>query len=283
MKMLKMWRDVRNMRDVCAKCDKADSADADKIGGIGALDSKIFGKPESKAPESKAPSFSSVLDSARLFGFFALRFFVSRFFALLVPLAFMLALFALFFGAKLEARENPFEPVIQPQEDNFTSRNGKEYFKDLDFKLPSTARILKEITITYQNIDGSTETKTIPIDESIDWHYPLLLTQKSAIISEDVQYFTIKPFEFFTQGNKFYLYTSASIVRSFVLPAPYRIVIDLEKKVEHPSGAVQLGVKYFSKVSVGMHKDFYRFVITLDGQYRYDISKDGDYYIISVQ
>ncbi|OBV29529.1 hypothetical protein BKN38_01090 [Helicobacter sp. CLO-3] len=195
----------------------------------------------------------------------------------------MLALFALFFGARLEARENPFEPVIQPQEDSFTSRNGKEYFKDLDFKLPSTARILKEITITYQNIDGSTETKTIPIDESIDWHYPLLLTQKSAIISEDVQYFTIKPFEFFTQGNKFYLYTSAPIVRSFVLPAPYRIVIDLEKKVEHPSGAVQLGVKYFSKVSVGMHKDFYRFVITLDGQYRYDISKDGDYYIISVQ
>lgn len=265
MKMLKMWRDVRNMRDMRAKCNKADSANVDRIGEIGALDSRIFGKPE-----SKALSFSSALDSAKPRAFLA-------------PLAFMLALFALFFGAKLEARENPFEPVIQPQEDNFTSRNAKEYFKDLDFKLPSTARILKEITITYQNIDGSTETKTIPIDESIDWHYPLLLTQKSAIISEDVQHFTIKPFEFFTQGNKFYLYTSASIVRSFVLPAPYRIVIDLEKKVEHPSGAVQLGVKYFSKVSVGMHKDFYRFVITLDGQYRYDISKDGDYYIISVQ
>lgn len=185
--------------------------------------------------------------------------------------------------ANLHARENPFEPVIQPKEDSFIQKNAKDPFKDLDFKLPSTARILKSITITYQNIDSTIGTKTILIDESIDWHYPLLLTQKGAILNEDVRYWTIKPFQFFTQGSKFYLYTSSTILRSFVLPSPYRIVLDIEKKDENPSGSVQLGVKYFSKVSLGVHKDFYRFVITLDGQYPYEISRDGDYYIISVR
>ncbi|MBR2495102.1 AMIN domain-containing protein [Helicobacter sp.] len=183
----------------------------------------------------------------------------------------------------LHARENPFEPVIQPKEDNFIQKNAKDPFRDLDFKLPSTARILKSITITYQNIDGTIGTKTIPIDESIDWHYPLLLTQKGAILNEDVRYWTIKPFQFFTQGSKFYLHTSSAILRSFVLPSPYRIVLDMEKKDETPSGSVQLGVKYFTKASLGVHKDFYRLVITLDGQYPYEISRDGDYYIISVR
>ena len=183
----------------------------------------------------------------------------------------------------LHARENPFEPIIRPKEDNITPKNAKDPFTELDFKLPSNARILKSITITYQKIDGSIEEKTIPIDESIDWHYPLLLTQKGAILNEDVRYWTIKPFQFFTQGNKFYLYTNATIVRSFVLPSPYRIVLDIERKDENPSGSINLGVKYFTKASLGTHKDFYRFVITLDGQYPYDITRAGDYYIISVQ
>ena len=195
------------------------------------------------------------------------------------------ALLALFCISVLfvQARQNPFEPVVRPQEDNFISGNAKDYFKDFDFKLPSTARILKSITITYQNIDGSVESKTIPSDESIDWHYPLLLTQRDAIINDNVKYFAIKPFEFFTQGNKFYLYADATMIRSFVLPTPYRIVLDIEKKSDQEGGTVQLGVKYFTKVAVGVHKDFYRFVLTLDGQYPYEIEKDGDYYVISVK
>ncbi|WP_288546736.1 AMIN domain-containing protein [uncultured Helicobacter sp.] len=180
-------------------------------------------------------------------------------------------------------RDNPFEPMIKPQEDNIASNKAKDYFMDFDFKLPSTARILKEITITYQNIDGSIQTQTFPIDKSIDWHYPLLLTQKSAIISEDTQYFVIKPFEFYTQGSKLYLHTTQDIVRSFILPTPYRIVLDVKRTDKEVSGFVDIGRKYFSKVSVGTHKDFYRFVITLDGQYTYSINKDDEYYIISVQ
>ncbi len=200
----------------------------------------------------------------------------------LIVLIRLLALFGLLFSVVC-ARDNPFEPIIKPNENTFKNDIGKNYFKDKDFKLPSTARILKEITIKYQNIDGSIETKTIPIDESIDWHYPLLLTQSGAIISDEKRNFVIKPFKFFTQGNKFYLYTSADIMRSFVLPSPYRIVLDIARGKPESNRTIDLHTKYFSKASVSTHKDFYRFVITLDGQYSYDISKERDHYIISLQ
>ena len=189
------------------------------------------------------------------------------------------------------ARENPFEPMSRPQEDTFKSPNAKNYFKERDIKLPSTARILKTITITYQNIDGSTESKSIDIDEGIDWHFPILLSQKKAFLNEKVQHYTIVPFDFFTQRNRFYLFSSNNIIRSFVLPSPYRIVIDIDKQEQYglqkqpisSNGFIPLNVKYFTKAALDVHKDFYRFTITLDGQYTYHIQKEVDYYVISVE
>lgn len=189
------------------------------------------------------------------------------------------------------ARENPFEPMSRPQEDTFKSPNAKNYFKERDIKLPSTARILKSVTITYQNIDGSTESKSIDIDEGIDWHFPILLSQKKAFLNEKVQHYTIVPFDFFTQRNRFYLFSSNNIIRSFVLPSPYRIVIDIDKQEQYglqkqpksSNGFIPLNVKYFKKAALDVHKDFYRFTITLDGQYTYHIQKEVDYYVISVE
>lgn len=189
------------------------------------------------------------------------------------------------------ARENPFEPMSRPQEDTFKSPNAKNYFKERDIKLPSTARILKTITITYQNIDGSTESKSIDIDEGIDWHFPILLSQKKAFLNEKVQHYTIVPFDFFTQRNRFYLFSSNNIIRSFVLPSPYRIVIDIDKQEQYglqkqpksSNGFIPLNVKYFTKAALDVHKDFYRFTITLDGQYTYHIQKEVDYYVILVE
>lgn len=188
-------------------------------------------------------------------------------------------------------RENPFEPMSRPQEDTFKSPNAKNYFKEQDIKLPSTARILKTIIITYQNIDGSIESKTVNIDEGIDWHFPILLTQRKAFLNEKVQHYTIVPFDFFTQRNRFYLFSANNIIRTFVLPSPYRIVIDIDKQEEYglqkppksSNGFIPLNVKYFTKAALDVHKDFYRFTITLDGQYTYHIDKEVDYYVISVE
>ena len=190
-------------------------------------------------------------------------------------------LFVLVVGC-LVARENPFEPIIKPREDNIKPSEAKEYFLEREFRLPSTARILKEITITYQNLDGTIESKNVKVDESIDWHYPISVNQKGAILAQDSRHFVLKPFEFFTQGNKFYLYSQSNLIRSFVLPSPYRIVLDFPRTDLEANGASDILVKYFTKASIGTHKDFYRFVITLDGQYSYDISRDDERYIISV-
>lgn len=213
------------------------------------------------------------------------------YFAYFAPALLCATLFVLLAIDFALARENPFEPMSRPQEDTFKSPNAKNYFKEFDFKLPSTARILKTVTITYQNIDGSTETKTLNIDEGIDWHFPILLSQRKAFLNEKVQHYTITPFDFFTQKNRFYLFSANTIIRSFVLPSPYRIVIDIDKAEQYglqklptsSNGFIPLNVKYFTKAALDVHKDFYRFIITLDGQYTYHIDKEVDYYIISVE
>ncbi|PAF42666.1 AMIN domain-containing protein [Helicobacter sp. 11S03491-1] len=181
-------------------------------------------------------------------------------------------------------RENPFEPLLTPKESSHdSSKNSKNYFENFDFKLPTTARILKSITVTYENIDGSINQKTLDIDESIDWHYPLRLSQKSAIVSETTSYYTISPFEFFIKGNKLYIHTAAKIQRNFLLPNPYRIVIDVDRKDPSINKNIEINKKYFTKISIGTHNAFYRIVITLDGQYRYEVNRENQYYVLSVQ
>ncbi|PAF53368.1 hypothetical protein BKH42_06530 [Helicobacter sp. 13S00482-2] len=184
----------------------------------------------------------------------------------------------------LVGRENPFESVVNPKNSSENEiQDSKKYFEAFDFKLPTTARILKGVSVIYQNIDGSIETKTFDIDRSIDWHYPLSFSQKSAFVSEETNYYTIKPFEFFIQNDKLYIHTTENIQRSFILPTPYRIVIDIDRKNPNVNQSIDIAKKYYSKISVGTHENFYRIVITLDGQYRYKIDKEDQYYIVSVK
>ncbi|CBG39446.1 AMIN domain-containing protein [Helicobacter mustelae] len=193
-------------------------------------------------------------------------------------------LFALFFLAV--ARDNPFESAVDPNMDSQTSEdNIKKNFESFDFKLPSTARILKSITITYQNIDGSIEQKILPIEKSVDWHYPIALTQRDAIIDkeENTQYFSTKKMIFFAKDSKLYITTKRKMLRNFILPEPFRIIIDLSKDPSDGDEVLDLKQKYFSSVTMSTHKNFFRISITLDGHYRYEITPSDDGYILSVQ
>ncbi|PAF49804.1 hypothetical protein BKH41_00420 [Helicobacter sp. 12S02232-10] len=191
-------------------------------------------------------------------------------------------LFFLFYA--LIARDNPFEPLLTPKESSHdATKNAKDYFEAFDFKLPTTARILKSVTITYENIDGSLDTKTLDIDQSIDWHYPLRLSQKNAIVSEETNYYSIPPFEFFTKQNKLYIHTSYKIQRTFILPTPYRLIIDMDRKEPNINQNIDINKRYFTKISVGTHNTFYRIVITLDGQYQYQVKKEDQYYVVSLK
>ena len=85
----------------------------------------------------------------------------------------------------LVARENPFVPSSKEAVMLAPATNVQEKRSDFEqrsTKLPSHARILKYVIFGYQSLDGSIEEKKIEIDESIDWHDPLVITKESLLL-----------------------------------------------------------------------------------------------------
>lgn len=186
--------------------------------------------------------------------------------------------------AFLFCRDNPFESATSPNTDtNIDEKKRSNFFESFDFKLPSTARVLREIKVIYQNIDGGLEEKTIKIDKNIDWHYPLSLNQKDAFIESDSDFIRISKMIFFAKDNKLFITTNRNMERDFILPEPFRIVVDFNKQDVDVDKFNALNHKYFSSINLVRHKDFYRAIITLDGHYEYKIKKTDDGYELSLQ
>lgn len=87
----------------------------------------------------------------------------------------------------LLARENPFLPPDKNPKQHQTTNiePARRILSSAQIPLPSTARLVKKVTVEYQNLDGSIERKTIPLEDEIDWHYPLVITQspKAKVVS----------------------------------------------------------------------------------------------------
>ncbi|WP_199768950.1 AMIN domain-containing protein [Helicobacter cetorum] len=179
----------------------------------------------------------------------------------------------------LFARDNPFEPEITSKNlQGGFSGTYESYFKKLDVDLPTTARILKNISITYQDIDGSIHSKVVDIDKGIDWHYPLTLSQITLNQSEFGKRYRIQDFEFVIENNILTLHSSHKLLRSFILVEPYRIVLDMERGVSKIHDTLALEQKFFSQIKLGTHENYYRISIVLDGKYRYTLKeKNGAY------
>ncbi|WP_164865091.1 AMIN domain-containing protein [Helicobacter pylori] len=179
----------------------------------------------------------------------------------------------------LLARDNPFESEINSKnlQGGF---NGiyDSYFKEIHVDLPTSARILKQITLTYQDIDGSIHSKVVGIDKSIDWHYPLKLSQHTLNQAAFEKRYQIQDFDFLMANNTMTLRSPYKILRSFVLVNPYRIVLDTQKGPLDIYQNRDLNQKFFSHIKVGTHKDYYRITLILDGKYRYLLEeKNGAY------
>ncbi|WRC33838.1 AMIN domain-containing protein [Helicobacter pylori] len=179
----------------------------------------------------------------------------------------------------LLARDNPFESEINSKnlQGGF---NGiyDSYFKEIHMDLPTSTRILKQITLTYQDIDGSIHSKVVGIDKSIDWHYPLKLSQHTLNQASFEKRYQIQDFDFLMANNTMILRSPYKILRSFVLVNPYRIVLDMQKGPLDIYQNRDLNQKFFSHIKVGTHKDYYRITLILDGKYRYLLEeKNGAY------
>ncbi|WP_121021862.1 AMIN domain-containing protein [Helicobacter vulpis] len=184
----------------------------------------------------------------------------------------------------LMAREDPFEPASKSTHNNADMLEDAvvDYFRTLKITLPTTARVLTKITLTYQDLDASVHTKEIDIGQRIDWHYPLQLSQIKALLQPETSTYEIANFEFWIRENKLYLRTTSKIQRSFILLDPYRIVIDIDRKEPTLRETLTINKKHVNQVVLNTHNKFYRFAIALDGRYDYKVAQKDNYIVVTL-
>ncbi|HZF71225.1 AMIN domain-containing protein [Sulfuricurvum sp.] len=186
--------------------------------------------------------------------------------------------------APLIARDNPFFAADETKKEKITSNcpDNKPQLQSVNYTLPDQARILKEVTFTIQNLDGSIETRKIEVDQSIDWHKSLTISQTrnganpraTADGSGSADFGFIR---FDSKGKRLSVKTSDTLMRHFVLSNPNRIVLDFKNSSVFKITQKDLGASPYVNVVVGNHGKFMRATITLDGRYSYSLSKTGEF------
>jgi hypothetical protein len=193
----------------------------------------------------------------------------------------------------LQGRENPFFPSKGENDIPYSSNQPRviEPLKQSSITLPSTARKIKKVTIEYVNMDASIESRSISLDNSIDWHLPIFISQNytqreskdlsSVVVDKKFKKIaSIKHAIFYSMGKKLKIVTDDEIIRNFLLVMPHRLVIDFKKDTNLKSYIKNISQNIFTKVRIGNHAGYYRAVIELDGHYRYKIEKISNGYLI---
>ncbi len=181
-------------------------------------------------------------------------------------------IFLILIFISLDARENPFFPSKGEKDISQTSNSVStmEPLKTAKFSLPSNARSLESITVNYKNFDGSSDSKTVQINRSIDWHSSIFISQKD--ISAQLRFkkvASIKYASFLTLDKQLKIVTKDKLIRNFLLVKPHRIVLDFKRDTYLKAYEKKIYKNIFKKIRVGNHKGYYRVVIELDGYYKY--------------
>jgi hypothetical protein len=207
------------------------------------------------------------------------------------------------------ARENPFFP-INSKEPLAVTTNIKEKISKLTsatVKLPSTARVLQKVTLTYKNLDGSIAKKSIELNEAVDWHLPIFITQSypkkeqlkqaqppkvnlnSRVKNTELtEHFTkvasLSFISFYAKKRSLKIVTKDIMKRDFMLVKPHRIVCDFVRETDIGSYIRKIkGINSaFKKIRIGTHNRYYRVVIELDGYYVYKKIKTKSGYILEL-
>lgn len=179
------------------------------------------------------------------------------------------------------ARENPFFSTSESSSMSISS-NKTQYkppLTSMTYNFPDQARVLKEATFTFQNVDGSLETRRLVIDQSIDWHNPLVLSQYGTQKTAGAAIVPKKSnadcgfIQFDHSGNQLSLLTKDPMLRSFSLSDPNSVVIDFAHTTLFTTCEKSLSASPYSKVNVTNHGKFARATIILDGRYTCNVSK----------
>lgn len=177
---------------------------------------------------------------------------------------------------------NPFESVMTPKESGQISNPPKlDLFTQTALNLPSTARKIKKITLSYQNLDGSISVIEKELDGDIDWHFPLVLSQEvqaNATLLTMSDFNFHKLFVFHIKDKKVTLKTPLQLIRDFTLASPTRLILDFKNNSKQSlKDSMTTHLPVVNKVELQTHLDFYRITLNLDGQYKYSLqnTKEG--------
>ena len=214
----------------------------------------------------------------------------------MIKLFFTISIFFL----SLNARENPF---FNPEGETIPVTSNKNTslspLKQASLSLPSTARVIQSVTIKYKNLDGSQQTKSISLNNAIDWHLPLFVSQSYQNLDENIEkpkstikrktktadkrLLHLKFISFDANIKTLKVTTNDKMLRNFLLVKPHRIVFDFKRDIDirsyikkSPKGSI------FTKIRIGNHKGYYRVVVELDGYYSYKLSHTKDNYIFQL-
>ena len=204
----------------------------------------------------------------------------------------MIKLCLLLFSLTLFARENPFFPINSALDIPLTTEQMQKppMLKRATLTLPSSAREIESVVVRYKNMDGSISEKSVTLQNSVDWHLPIFISQNynlNGSSQRKMKYikFVALPFiSFSTKDKEMQIDTKDRLLRSFLLVKPHRIVCDFKRDIDLRSfvkKAKQTNV--FKKINIGTHRGYYRVVIELDGFYKYSIKKTNKGYLISLK
>ena len=192
----------------------------------------------------------------------------------------------------LAARENPFFPANSSSGLQYTTNEIEKIppFRSVSIKLPSSVRILKSVTLTCENLDGSIMTKEIPINKTVDWHNSIVVMQR-AKTSQAKKRAQRKRFQkiaalsfisFYASDKTLKIATKDKLLRKFKLVKPDRIVLDFKRESDFRTYSFD-GSALFKKITIGNHKGYYRVVIELDGRYAFSVHPYKNGYILKVK
>jgi hypothetical protein len=181
----------------------------------------------------------------------------------------------------LFSRENPFFPLDESKKQKVTSNlpDARVQMGTISYTLPDQSRLLKEVILVIQNLDGSIEEKRIEVDQSVDWHRPLLLSQGGktphTTSSNESSVANFGFVQFYSRGKTMSVKATDPLVRHFVLSSPNRIVLDFKREASFKSEKKLLNAAPYLDVTLGNHGKFARATITLDGRYSYTLNKSS--------
>jgi hypothetical protein len=204
----------------------------------------------------------------------------------------------------LNARENPFFP-FEGEEDNFLITNENRTNLPLQratITLPEQARILQKVTLEFKNDDGTVTSKSIELNNSVDWHLPIFISQSYIEPQKNIllkatpskeranekkeaykNILSIKYLSLFSLDTNLKLVTSDKIIKDFLLENPYRIVIDFKRDTDLKSYLKKNPKNVFKEIRVGSHKGYYRVVIEIEKYKSYKLEKTSEGYLIKLK